>query len=498
MSTPPIPATFQEFLWLWNNMQQLSTPAIHFTMGSWLNDSYLNDDKKLLLQAFRSSGKSTIVGLFVAWLLYKDANLRIMILSAEHHLATKMVRNVKHICERHPLMTDLKPKNPEQWASGEFTISRSHELRDPSVVGKGITSNFTGSRGDIIICDDVEVPNNSDTAHKRQDLREKLSEIDYVLTPDGLQLYIGTPHNYYSIYSQWGAKNTADGGDFLADFKRLYIPITNEKGQSNWPEKFSNAHIRALKMRQGPNKFESQMMLKPLSPNAGRLNPDNIEIYSDDIIFEQRNGQDMLLLRGEVLVSSSCWWDPSFATNSGDASVIACVFTNERGQYFLHDLCYITLNDQQRKGEDNARQQCRIVAQFLKDNYQPALHIETNGLGKFLPGLLKSILQEERLSIAVIEEHSHQQKTTRILQAFDALLAAKNLYMHEKIAEGAFLPEMRDWQPNSPNNRDDALDAVAGCLNHEPVRLPRQFKHFNRPNWRKMSGGIHVHTNFNI
>ena len=52
-----------------------------------------------------------------------------------------------------------------------------------------------------MICDDVEVPNTAGTQHKRLELRERLREASFVLVPDGTQLYIGTPHSYYSIYA---------------------------------------------------------------------------------------------------------------------------------------------------------------------------------------------------------------------------------------------------------------------------------------------------------
>jgi hypothetical protein len=44
---------------------------------------------------FRNAGKSTLVGIFCAWLLLNNPDLRILVLAAEHDLARKMARNVK-------------------------------------------------------------------------------------------------------------------------------------------------------------------------------------------------------------------------------------------------------------------------------------------------------------------------------------------------------------------------------------------------------------------
>jgi len=162
------------------------------------------------------------------------------VLSADETLAGKMVRNVRRIIERHPLTTDLLPQGAkDQWANDRFTILRDKELRDPSVLARGIEANITGSRADLVICDDVEVPNTAATAELRDRLRERLAEIDFVLTPGGAQLYLGTPHHRDSLYT-----DLTDQG-FLADAKRLVRPIINPDGQSAWPERFPMQAIKA-------------------------------------------------------------------------------------------------------------------------------------------------------------------------------------------------------------------------------------------------------------
>ena len=491
-----IEASFTEFLWIWNRLQNLPTPAIHQQMADWLDQAYEKKDTHLLLQAFRASGKSTLCGLYAAWLLYKKPDCRIMILAAEQHLATKMVRNVKHIIERHPLIGDLKPGHPEQWGACELTVLRRSILRDPSVVAHGITGNFTGSRADVIICDDVEVPNNCNSIKKREDLRLRLSEIDYVLNPAGVQIYIGTPHSYYSIYAKEHRSDSGETAPFLCNFKRLEIPVMNAKGESAWQEKFSNAYIAKLRKKQGPNKFSSQMLLQPLAPKSGMLNPDLLELYDGDLEFHEANDVDILTLKGVRLLSSSCFWDPAFGGN--DDSVIACVFTDEKGSYYLHDLLRIKIDEASKI--DNARQQCIQVANFLKDNYQLSVHVESNGVGKFLPSLLRQVLEEEKTPASVIEVHHSSNKNMRILQAYDALLAAKQLHVRRFIAENGFMQELREWDISALHNKDDSLDAVAGCIESEPLRLPRQFQQFKKPSWRQnhFAGSLRADSHFDI
>ncbi len=190
---------FCEFLKLYSETYNLSVPKHHLKMAAWLQNLY-NNHKNGKLLAFRGSGKSTIVGLFSAWVLYKNPNIRIMVVSADNTLATKMVKTVKSIIERFPPLNHLLPTKRGNWTAESFAVARNLQLRDPSMTAVGITANATGSRADIIIFDDVEVPNNCDTDEKRQELRQKINEYNFILVPNGMELFIGTPHTKNSIY----------------------------------------------------------------------------------------------------------------------------------------------------------------------------------------------------------------------------------------------------------------------------------------------------------
>jgi hypothetical protein len=76
------------------------------------------------------------------------------------------------------------------------------------------------------------------------------------------------------------------------------------------------------------------------------------------------------------------------------------------------------------------------------------------------------------VACAVAEETSRRPKAERILAGFDPVLAARRLSAHEGVFRTAFPREMAEWRPDARGARDDALDAVAGCLLAEPVRLP--------------------------
>jgi len=494
--------SFLAFVEAWNTDQGLDTPTLHKRIVAWLAENRRAGREALLLMAFRNSGKSTLVGLFAAWVLTCRSETRIIVLAADHALAKKMVRNVKRIVERHPMCEGMKPSRADQWAADQFTINRSAELRDPSMLARGVAANVTGSRADIVICDDVEVPNTSNTLTKREDLRQRLDEIDYILVPGGLQLYVGTPHTFDTIYAESAAGTGGEGeGPYLAGFARLKLTLLDDDGRSRWPERFTAEKIAAIRRRTGPNKFRSQMMLDPVDIADGRLDVDQLCMYDAELDYREGNSEAVLSLGGRRLVSASCWWDPAYgAPGKGDGSVVASVFTCDRGDYWLHRVRYLEHDPALLGKEAEAVQLCRQVARFLRSHHLPSVIVETNGIGRFLPGLLRAEIANLGVAAGVVEKASHGAKDKRIIDAFDAVLAAGRLHAHRSLWDTPFIGEMREWRPG-PGGRDDGLDAVSGCLLNEPVRLsrrPHDSRARPRTNWRPGGGDLRAVTDFGV
>lgn len=188
------------FLDSWNNVLGFQTPKHHRQIMQFLVDVLNNEPRRGLLNAFRHSGKSTVVGIFAACVLYHRPETRILILSAESNLASRMVAHIRNILENHPFCADILPDVKKEWGTHKITIKRPIGIREPSVICQGISGNITGMRADLIICDDVEVPNTCNTQQKRDNLRERLRELDFILSPTGTMIYIGTPHTKDTIY----------------------------------------------------------------------------------------------------------------------------------------------------------------------------------------------------------------------------------------------------------------------------------------------------------
>ncbi len=488
--------SFSRFVFLWNHLQGRSTPWLHLQICQWLDECWRANDRRLLLLVFRDSGKSTLAALYCAWLLYGDPDLRILVLSAEQALATKMTRNVRGILERHRLTAGLLDRRPECWAADQLTVRRTRVGRDPSLLARSIGGNITGCRADVVICDDVEVPNTADTEEKRRQLRERLRELSFVLVPDGLQLYIGTPHAYQSIYAETPRPELGESEPFLAGFRRLTIPLLRRTGEQRWKERFDDEAVDRLLEQAGPAKFRSQMQLLPTRPEGVRLDPDLLLFYDSPISIATVQGRDVLRIAGRRMVSAAAAWDPAYGRpDRGDASVVAAVFLDEEGHYWLHGIRYLVVQPGADPEVDDATRLCRAVVDFVAANHLPSITVETNGIGGFLPALLRRELRRSGIGATVRERANTTSKERRILEAFDPLLAARRLHVHRDVLATPFLEEMREWRPGR-RCRDDGLDAVAICLLAEPVRLPAVAGRPPGPAWHRHPFGFQATTDF--
>ena len=159
--------------------------------------------KRLQISAFRGVGKSWITAAFVLWQLFNDHDKKIMVISASKERADSF----SLFCQR--LIIDIKwlqflqPRdNDQRWSRISFDVGPAKPHQAPSVKSVGITGQMTGSRADLMIFDDVEVPLNSATDAQREKLLQLVTESESILTPkpESRILFLGTPQSVFTIY----------------------------------------------------------------------------------------------------------------------------------------------------------------------------------------------------------------------------------------------------------------------------------------------------------
>jgi hypothetical protein len=190
---------------LWAQLDLPSPTRAQYAIADYLQ----NGPKRLQIQAFRGVGKSWITGAFVLWTLFNDPERKIMIISASKERADNMSIFLQKLIIETPWLNHLRPKSDDsRWSRISFDVLCSpHQA--PSVKSVGITGQLTGSRADLMILDDIEVPGNSMTELMREKLLQLCTEAESILTPksDSRIMYLGTPQTTFTVYRKLAERN---------------------------------------------------------------------------------------------------------------------------------------------------------------------------------------------------------------------------------------------------------------------------------------------------
>ena len=194
----PLKEDFRNFLYVtWKFLGLPEPTPVQYDMAHWLQTG----PRRKVLQAFRGVGKSWITADFAVWRGYCDPDVKVLVVSASKQAADNFSTFALQIIKGMPELRHLTPRSDQREAKIQFDFGPARESKDPSLRSLGISGQLTGSRADVIIADDVEVPNNSTTQQMREKLAEQVKEFDAILKPGGEVTFLGTPQCEQSIYS---------------------------------------------------------------------------------------------------------------------------------------------------------------------------------------------------------------------------------------------------------------------------------------------------------
>ena len=266
---------------LWMELNLPSPTRAQYAIADYLQ----HGPKRLQIQAFRGVGKSWITGAFVLWTLFNNPEKKIMIISASKERADNMSIFLQKLIIETKWLSHLRPKSDDaRWSRISFDVLCSpHQA--PSVKSVGITGQLTGSRADLMILDDIEVPGNSMTELMREKLLQLCTEAESILTPkdDSRIMYLGTPQTTFTVYKRlaersykpfvWPARyprKTSNYEGLLAP--QLVDDI--DSGVEKWDptdDRFDNDDLIEREASMGRSNFMLQFMLDTSLSDADKF-----------------------------------------------------------------------------------------------------------------------------------------------------------------------------------------------------------------------------------
>jgi hypothetical protein len=195
----PLKTDFRLFVYLvWEHLGLPEPTPVQLDIAHYLQHC----PKRAIISGFRGVAKSWLTSAFVVWLLYCDPQLNILVVSASKQRADDFSTFTLRLINEIPCLAHLIPRDDQRCSKIAFDVAPAAADHAASVKSAGITGQITGSRADVIVGDDIEVPSNSATQALRDMLGQLVKEFDSILKPTETAkiILLGTPQTEQSVY----------------------------------------------------------------------------------------------------------------------------------------------------------------------------------------------------------------------------------------------------------------------------------------------------------
>ena len=496
---------FKNFLYLaWKHLNLPQPTPVQYDIADYLQ----SPEKRLVIEAFRGVGKSWITSAFVCHQLLMNPQRNILVVSASKTRADDFSTFTQRLIAEMPILSHLIPRNEQRQSKVSFDVAPAKASHAPSVKSMGITGQLTGSRADLIIADDVESANNSQTQLMRDRLGETVKEFDAIIKPKiGRIIFLGTPQTEMSLYNDleergfktriWSAlypdkQQTIGYGHKIAP---MIAEVEDKVGQPTDPDRFNEIDLMERLSSYGRSGFNLQFMLDTTMSDANKypLKLNDLIVASGCSTWEQApakiqwaSGQDQIKaldpeipnvgLKGDYLTSYLYMSDEFTDFEGSVMSIDPAGRGKDKTAYcvlkMLHGVLYLTAIGGLDGGysEDTLRK----LAGIAKSHNVNEIVIESNFGDGMATQLLKPILAE--IHPCNVEEVRHSiQKEKRIIDTLEPIMNNHKLVVDESIIKEDFKLEpdhqlfrqmTRITRDKGALRHDDQIDALAIAANY--------------------------------
>jgi hypothetical protein len=519
---------------LWSQLDLPSPTRAQYAIADYLQ----HGPKRLQIQAFRGVGKSWITGAFVLWTLFNDPERKIMIISASKERADNMSIFLQKLIIETPWLSHLRPNGDDaRWSRVSFDVKCApHQA--PSVKSVGITGQLTGSRADLMILDDIEVPGNSMTELMREKLLQLCTEAESILTPkqDSRIMFLGTPQTTFTIYRKLAERNyrpfvwTARYPRKQENYEGLLAPQLQEdidNGAEPWdvtdPDRFDSDDLLEREAAMGRSNFMLQFMLDTSLSDSEKFplkmadlvvtsvnpttapesvvwcsDPQNIIKDAPTVGLPGDYFYSPMQLQGtwDSYSETICSVDPS---GRGTDETAAAFISQRNGFLYLHEM---------RAYRDGYSDSTLLdILRGCKKFNVTKLVIETNFGDGIVGELFKKHLQQTKQAIDVEEVRANVRKEDRIIDSLEPVLNQHRLIVDRAVIDNDFRsnserpPEerlqymlfyqmSRMCREKGAIKHDDRLDALAQGVKYFidalAISAREQMKIQRRDDWNDM------------
>jgi len=251
-------------------LRPLTQSAVHRAL-----QRFLSAHGKALVELPRDHGKSMQVCARVLWELGKNPALRVKIVCATEGIAEERGRFLRQAIAGNTrirtIFPRLRPGAP--WGETRFSVERPATVIGPSITALGVGAGLTGTRADLLVCDDIvdvrSLTSAAERARVKAFFRDNLMNL---LEPDGRCWCLFTPWHANDLNAE-----LKHGGAFA-----LFRRAVGRDMRPVWPERWSRRRLMERQMEIGAASFARAYRLVPLNEEVMTIRPQWVRFWCDE------------------------------------------------------------------------------------------------------------------------------------------------------------------------------------------------------------------------
>lgn len=273
------------------------------------------DHPNQLVMLPRAHMKSHCIAVWCAWWITNHPEVTILYISATSELAELQLSDIKNILtsavyKRYwPEMVYPEEGKREKWTTSKISVDhpiRKREgVRDPTITTAGLTTTTTGWHADIIVADDVVVPDNAYTEEGRRKVAAGMSQMASILNTGGMVKACGTRYHPTDQYDTWLKQQSPifdEDGEIIGEepIWEVFERVVEVEGVFLWPRTirddgkafgFDRKELaRISAMYTDRTQFYAQYYNDPNDPESHRLTPEKFQYYEQKHV-RRENGR---------------------------------------------------------------------------------------------------------------------------------------------------------------------------------------------------------------
>jgi len=456
---------------------------VHREIYRWMQEYSLfgqqeNLSANKLIMLPRAHLKSHMVATWCAWMITRHPEVTILYVSATAELAITQLYAVKNILggstyqRFFPEYLDPQEGKREKWSSTKISVDhiqrKKEGVRDATIATAGLTTNTTGWHADVVVSDDLVVPENAYTEDGRETVSKKTSQFTSIRNAGGFTMACGTRYHPADIYAVWKEQEydiynkeeevidrlpVWDIKEFAVEVDGIFIWPRAIRAEDNKAYGFNLPVLSRIRAEYTDRiQFYAQYYNDPNDPGSERISRDKFQYYDSKYV---RNKGGVWYFKDRRLNVYAAVDFAFSLSKAADYTAIVVIGIDCDGNIYLLDI--------DRFKSDKTREYFNHIKQLHAKWVFKKLRAEVTVAQQIIVNDIKDFLKKEGLRLAIDEFRPSRREGTKE----ERMSAALEWRYDDQIMWhflGGHIQVLEEELVQARPKHDDVKDALASAI----------------------------------